>query len=167
MLLPISRTTTSKASIQSILQQFVTIPSLALFAPAIVATAQNLDDFNNPPTLAKDYFGFQVLHQIVLTHTMYGQNARALNTLMADMLARLLEGELEPMKYCRLRHLGERHVLVVEAFINSLQAGGEAQEDFADLTMMRKGVRAGVSILEALYLQTWERTFWIGWRVWV
>lgn len=144
----------SSATMNDNLQQFVTIPVLVPFAPAVIATAQNLGDLSSPTSLAKDYFGFQVLHQVTVTLLTYGNDAASLTGLIADMLGTLLEGELEPMKYCRLRHLGERHVLVVETFINNLHAGGTVEEEFADVIILRKGVQSGVSILEALYLQT-------------
>lgn len=80
------------------------------------------------------------------------------------MLAELLkDNELDAMKYCRLRHLGERHLLVVETFINNLQAA-VIKEDFLDLKFVRKGVRREVTILEALYIQTLAEDFidWMG-----
>jgi hypothetical protein len=56
------------------------------------------------------------------------------------------------MKYCRFRHLAERHAAVVDAFINTLN-GTPAGAQFTDLTMMRDGGRMGVNDLEARYLE--------------
>lgn len=145
------------------LQQFVVHETLQLYQPPIVGIARDLDGLIIPVTNAKSYFAFQIWQNIVITYTLYGRDAAKLANLMADVLEELLKDDLEPMKYCRLRHLGERHVLVVEAFIN-LQQAPEVDDAFTSLTIMRKGVRSEVTYLEALYLQALANDFiaWMG-----
>ena len=140
------------------LQQFIVNESLLAYRPAIVSAARNMDDLT-PVTNAKNYFAFTVLQNTIESYIQHGPEASKLTKLMVDMLEELLEGdELEPMKYCRFRHLGERHVLVVKAFV-TIQRAPEVEDAYTQLTIKSKGGRRGVTFLEALYLQTLGRDF--------
>jgi hypothetical protein len=155
------QTATSQAMNRALSQIPIT-GALTLFAPAIVLTAQTLEDFSAFPDLAKQYFSFRILHQFLNSCSLYGPDATRLKVILVDMLAVLLEGEgeLSPMKYCRLRHLAKRHSLVVEAYVNSLRAAS-VHEDFLDIRIMRKTIEAGVSDKEAVYLQALGNDFMV------
>jgi hypothetical protein len=141
------------------LTQFTTIPALLPFRPTIVATAQYLADISNPASDAQLYYGFQVLQSVVVTYSLHGHAATALTALVADMLHNLMSGPLGAVKYCRFRHLAERHVLVAGTVLTPAGGTGTAAApppvgyEFRHLTMMRQGARRGVTELEARYLE--------------
>lgn len=127
--------------------------------------ALHLADISNPVSDAKRYYGFQVLQSVVVSYSLYGHTATALTALIADLLGNLMCGWLEAIKYCRLRHLAERHVLVAGAVVAAGHSGGAAppvRDEFRQFTMIRRGARRGMTELEDRYLKALADDF-MGW----